>query len=327
MKYYTCANTSGGLVDFTEENIFDINTKIELKCTNNNISDYILSQICTDSAESIIEVGYSDLKSGIVIRDKDIAIIKNCKSPTRIIYFDDYFGEPVQSAETKQLYQGMLSAYSDAKAIHDEWESIYIKNMDFDRLNKFGDDVIQGILKDKIGNGVGKTYKRFFGTTTADGPTNHIDDITKGLNKRYFIKGRPGTGKSTFLKKLSKELRDRSFDAEEYYCSFDKSSLDMVVSRELAICVFDSTAPHEKFPSGETDEILDFYINSGLEGIDEEYKKELYEIEEQYNRKIYEGKKNLIAYLKENKKCHDLTDIHRLNEICDKIVRDIKEII
>ena len=31
MKYYTCANTSSGFVDFTEDNIFDIENRILLK--------------------------------------------------------------------------------------------------------------------------------------------------------------------------------------------------------------------------------------------------------------------------------------------------------
>ena len=67
----------------------------------------------------------------------------------------------------------------------------------------------------------------------------NIDELTENLRKRYFIKGRPGTGKSTFLKKLSKSLKDGGFDVEEYYCSFDKESLDMVVSRELSFTVFE----------------------------------------------------------------------------------------
>lgn len=318
MKYYTCANTSGGVVDFTEENIFDIETKIELKGKNNNVRDYILSQICTTGAESIIEVGYYDLKSGIIMRDKGIAIVKSCKNPTKTINFDNYSDKDVQNPQAEHLYQSMLRAYSDAKIIHDEWERIYINNMDFDRLNKFGNDVIQNLLKDRKGSGNGKTYKRFFGTSTTMGPVNYIDDLTLSLNKRYFIKGRPGTGKSTFLKKLAMELKNRNYDAEEYYCSFDKNSLDMVVSRELSFCVFDSTAPHEKFPSKDTDEILDFYINSGLDGIDEKYKSELNEIKNSYDMKIREG----LGYYKS---FFELKEESRVNYIEDLIIEIIAE--
>ncbi len=323
MKYYTCANTSVGLVDFTEENIFDIKTKIELK-GKNNARDYILSQICADSAESIIEVGYEDLKSGIIMRDKGVAVIKNCQNPTMTIDIDNYSDKSEQNAETENLYQGMLRAYADAKKIHDEWESIYIKNMDFDRLNKFGDNVIKRLVYGTSSKGSGKTYKRFFGTSTVDVPVNYIDDLTESLNKRCFIKGRPGTGKSTFLKKLSKALKDRSFDVEEYYCSFDKNSLDMVVSRELSFCVFDSTAPHEKFPSKTCDEILDFYINAGLNGIDEKFGNELYDIKEQYNKKMQEG----MEFFKEYHKIKDAyCDREKTYKICDDIVGKIKKII
>ena len=110
------------------------------------------------------------------------------------------------------------------------------------------------------------------------------------MEKRFFIKGRPGTGKSTFLKKLSAKLRENAFDVEEYYCSFDSNSLDMVICRELSFCVFDSTPPHEKFPQRATDEILDFYVESGLFGVDEKHEKELFFVKSAYDFKIREGK-------------------------------------
>ena len=65
----------------------------------------------------------------------------------------------------------------------------------------------------------------------------------------------------------------------------------MVVCRELNFCVFDSTAPHEKFPERPNDEILDFYIESGLEGIDEKYRNELNEIKKAYDTLIKSGVK------------------------------------
>ena len=72
----------------------------------------------------------------------------------------------------------------------------------------------------------------------------------------------------------------------------------MVVCRELSFCVFDSTPPHEKFPQRETDEILDFYIESGLLGIDEKYEKELYFIKSAYDFKIKEGKELFKKFYK-----------------------------
>ena len=56
------------------------------------------------------------------------------------------------------------------------------------------------------------------------------------------------------------------------------------------MCIFDSTAPHEKFPVDSRDRILDFYKESGLDGVDEKYAEELKKISDAYNRKMQEGK-------------------------------------
>ena len=64
----------------------------------------------------------------------------------------------------------------------------------------------------------------------------------------YGIIGANGAGKSTFLKKLAVAGLSAGFDVEIYHCSLDPKSLDMIIVRELSLCVFDSTAPHEFFP-------------------------------------------------------------------------------
>ena len=188
-------------------------------------------------------------------------------------------------------------AYKKAKIIHDEWEGIYIKNIDFARLEAYGDGIITTLLGNNNGNKGTQNLHRFFGASTPDGSVNYIDNLTENLSARYFIKGRPGTGKSTFLKRLAKSANERGFDTELYYCSFDKNSLDMVIVPELSFCVFDSTAPHEMFPQNDRDSILDFYKESGLLGIDEKFERELSDIAERYKQKISEG----LAYLRLNK--------------------------
>ncbi|WP_054860951.1 hypothetical protein [Gracilibacillus sp. JCM 18860] len=79
------------------------------------------------------------------------------------------------------------------------------------------------------------------------------------MTKRYFIKGRAGSGKSTLLKKVVSASKERGFDIEVYHCGFDPESVDMVVIRELSVCLFDSTDPHEYFPKRKGDEIVDLY--------------------------------------------------------------------
>ena len=49
----------------------------------------------------------------------------------------------------------------------------------------------------------------------------------------YIIKGGPGTGKSTLMKKLAKEANLRGINTELIYCSSDPSSLDAVIFPQL----------------------------------------------------------------------------------------------
>jgi len=154
--------------------------------------------------------------------------------------------------------------------------------------------VLENLFQEKTGNQGGKNYQRFFGGSTPDGTVHYIDNLTENLTARYFIKGRAGTGKSTFLKRVARQANKKGFDTEVYYCGFDKDSLDMVIVPELKFCVFDSTPPHEMFPQTKRDKILDFYEESGLLGTDEKYENELKDVTTRYDHKMAEG----VAYLR-----------------------------
>ena len=67
--------------------------------------------------------------------------------------------------------------------------------------------------------------------------------------KVYIIKGGPGTGKSTLMKRLCAEADERGIFCEHIYCSSDPSSLDGIIIPELKTAVFDGTAPHVMEPA------------------------------------------------------------------------------
>lgn len=60
----------------------------------------------------------------------------------------------------------------------------------------------------------------------------------------YILKGGPGTGKSTFMKKIAAEALKRGLHHELIYCSSDPESLDGVIIPSLRISVADGTSPH-----------------------------------------------------------------------------------
>ncbi len=64
----------------------------------------------------------------------------------------------------------------------------------------------------------------------------------------YIIKGGPGTGKSSFMKKLAKKGEEKGYKAELCPCSSDPDSLDAVVFPEIKKIILDGTAPHTLDP-------------------------------------------------------------------------------
>ncbi len=69
-----------------------------------------------------------------------------------------------------------------------------------------------------------------------------ISQIQKQEYYTYILKGGPGTGKSTLMKKIANACDDDK--CELYYCSSDTKSLDAVVLTDKKIIVVDGTAPH-----------------------------------------------------------------------------------
>jgi len=64
----------------------------------------------------------------------------------------------------------------------------------------------------------------------------------------YVLKGGPGTGKSTFMKKISNIAKETSVDCETIYCSSDPNSLDGIIlySERGKFAILDGTSPHER---------------------------------------------------------------------------------
>ncbi len=127
-----------------------------------------------------------------------------------------------------------------------------------------------------------KSY--FLGCPTPDGFLTHItDDINSGSLFAYILKGGPGTGKSTIMKKIASTLDD----AELYYCSSDPSSLDAVISRQKGIIVIDGTSPHVVEP-----------IYPGVS-------QRLIDLGQFWNRqKLESSKEEIIKITDENKRLH-----------------------
>ncbi|MEG1993926.1 MAG: hypothetical protein RR048_03365 [Oscillospiraceae bacterium] len=114
-----------------------------------------------------------------------------------------------------------------------------------------------------------QTTKKFFlGANTPHGFVSRFDQLKPKDEdwNTYIIKGGPGTGKSTLMKKVADALSAYTNNIEYIYCSADVNSLDAVIFPELRVSIADGTHPHvlePKYPGlGENFVVLNDAISS-----------------------------------------------------------------
>lgn len=83
----------------------------------------------------------------------------------------------------------------------------------------------------------------------ANSPNGFVSQFEKVYNQTdgwrvFIIKGGPGTGKSSFMKKIANEALNRQLKTHIAYCSSDPMSVDAVIIPEKKIMIADGTAPH-----------------------------------------------------------------------------------
>lgn len=109
---------------------------------------------------------------------------------------------------------------------------------------------------------IGKVKHLFPGGNTSQGFFSFYANIIQQeeANHLFIIKGGPGVGKSTFMKKVGEALLQKGYDVEYLHCSSDNNSLDGVKIPALQIAFIDGTSPHVVDPKspGAVDEILNF---------------------------------------------------------------------
>ncbi len=357
INYYAGGNTAKGFYDLFESNMQELENIYLLKGGPGTGKSTMIKKL----ADAWLQQGYNierihcssdnDSLDGLIIPALQFGIfdataphVLEPKAPGAIEQYVNLGAawdktklkenkEEIAELQTKisEAFQSAYDCFAEGLRIHDYLEDIYINEMDFNKANQVTDELIQKILLNKTsdqGNAVVK--HRFFGASTPEGVVDFIPSITEELTKRYFIKGRAGSGKSTLLKKVASAGEDKGFDIEMYHCGFDPESIDMVVIRELGVCVFDSTDPHEYFPERHGDEIVDLYEQTITPGTDEKYESDITHYTKSYKQRMKDG----ITYLQEAKSLHDnlektyidAVDFAVIDEMYSSIYKEIEEL-
>lgn len=102
----------------------------------------------------------------------------------------------------------------------------------------------------------------FPGSNTPVGFYSYYNNIMpqENANKIFIIKGAPGTGKSSFMKKVANYFINKDIPIEYHHCSADPNSLDGIVIIPAKVAIIDGTFPHVLDPQtpGAIDEIINF---------------------------------------------------------------------
>ncbi len=100
----------------------------------------------------------------------------------------------------------------------------------------------------------------YLGANSAAGFVSLFSELyNENSRNAVILKGGPGTGKSTLMKKIAAAAAERGDDTVEYiHCSSDPDSLDAVIFDDGKCCIADGTAPHTLDPKwpGAVDQII-----------------------------------------------------------------------
>lgn len=114
----------------------------------------------------------------------------------------------------------------------------------------------------------------FLGANSPAGFYSLYDELSDParMSTLYILKGGPGCGKSTLMKRVARHAQAAGLDAQLILCSGDPDSLDAILLPQRQAAIVDGTAPHviEARCPGAVETYVDlsrFYDRSALQGL------------------------------------------------------------
>ena len=85
----------------------------------------------------------------------------------------------------------------------------------------------------------------FLGANSAEGFYGLYEQLLDAkLYDLIILKGGPGCGKSTFMRRTTAAMEERGLESVYIHCSGDPDSLDGVIFPAIGTAIVDGTAPH-----------------------------------------------------------------------------------
>lgn len=169
----------------------------------------------------------------------------------------------------------------------------------------------------------------FPGGNTYKGSYSFFDYIIlENINRIFCLKGGPGVGKSSIMKKISKVFEEKGYSLELFHCPSDPSSLDAILIKELGVVLLDATSPHTVDPKnpGAVDEIINLGEYWNLAEL-EKNKDAIIECNKDISRSFKRAYKFLASaepiYRDIEEKYKDFTDFGKVNLLTSNLLDEI----
>lgn len=292
--YFVTSHTAHGFVNYLSPNIegFQVfllshpSLTIKTKVLQQLVDFFIEKKV---SIEVLISGHSKEYYDGVILRDRSLALIADHAVHEQIdvkqtFTFDlsiDMNETTNKQVEIKDKFSEAHNYIAESLAAHKQIEKFYIQKMNFNRSNEIIDQVKQQLFVKNRPYSLreSKVYRRLFGSNTIHGNYNVVSQLLPLVERRIFIQGGPGTGKSVFMKEMIKQCLTDRYNVEQYMCSFDPTSTDMIIIPELKICMLDNTGSHAFSPLSDQDIVIDLYKEAGAGNVEKEHEEAITNIQ------------------------------------------------
>ncbi|MBE3555777.1 MAG: PRK06851 family protein [Firmicutes bacterium] len=165
---------------------------------------------------------------------------------------------------------------------------------------------------------------------TAKGYASFIQQAVEDVERLFVIKGAPGTGKSTLMRKAALEMAERGYEVEMLHAAADSDTIIGIIVPQLRMAMVDGSWPHVVDPiyPGIVGEIVDlgaYWDRDKLVA----HRTEIMGL----NRRIEATFDAVYQMLQEARRIHDqwsqqdveAVDFEQVDALCERLIGEIFE--